>query len=600
MNHALHLSNDGKMYFIARDGEIMPGKNSLFGTGKHLADLFQGEELLRAQRGLRAHVQDLDDAERKKTEKAKTSRAKTESKPGNERAKSTKAEPQPEIPAEPKIIDGRTILNADEKDLQRITSETLAALALHNEPPRLFVYAAQPSRMEADDEGAPIIRPLDVDKLRYEIGNSILFKKGGHLYYETKYPPQVIIRNCLAAPDFPFPLLNRIVTAPVFSQEGEIETAPGYSKKSKTYFYNRDKISITQIDKKPTGNQIVEALKIYNEITVDFPFKDTASRTHAAGLFVLPFARDLIPGPTPAALVKSSTPGTGKTLLVESLLCAGNGGMFTLISPAKDDDEWRKRLTSAVLLGRDIMIDNVETLVSSSLAAMLTATQWSDRLLGSTRIISAPVRNLFTVTANNPILSNELTRRVLPITLEAQNERPWERENFKHKNLRGWVKDQRRELIEAALIIIQHWIASGKPKPKARPLGTYEEFSHVIGGILELVGMTGFLKNSLELYETADPQGAALRILVNEWSKQYGSGSVKTADLYEIAGDIDDLLIFGKNDTDKKKSFGRLIAKNENRIFERFKITRAGTSSKSVLWRLLDLENPEGDELDFG
>ncbi len=512
-------------------------------------------------------------------------------------APATKA---PERPREKAEMDGRTVLDADEKDLRKITADTLDALEKHNRPPRLFVYAAQPSRMERDDEGAPIIRPLDVDKLRYEIGNSILFKKGGFVYLETKYPPQVIIKNCLAAPDFPFPILNRVVTAPVFSQEGEIETEPGYSTKSKTYYFDRDKITITQIDKKPTQNQVIEALKIFNEIIIDFPFKDTASRTHAAALFLSPFARDLIPGPTPAVLVKSSTPGTGKTLLAEGLLYAGNGGMFTLISPAKDDDEWRKRLTSAVLLGRDVMIDNVETLVSSSLAAMLTATQWSDRLLGSTRIVSAPVRCLFTITANNPILSNELTRRVLPITLEAHNERPWERENFKHENLRGWIKDHRRELIEAALIIIQNWIAAGCPKSKTRPLGTYESFSETLGGILELVGMGGFLKNTLELYESADPQGAALRILVNEWHRQHGSMAVKTAVLYEIADEIDDLLIFGKTDDSKRKSFGRLIAKNENRIFERFKISRAGTASKSVLWRLIDLENPEGDELDFG
>jgi len=570
--------------------QIFPSPNDLICTGEKLADFYDGMAFLEMSKKIREYF-DTALAE-------KPAGGNRKGKP--EQTKEKEIIPQRKKTESPHEDDRRTILDADEKDLPKITGEVLDGLSLHNNPPRLFVFAAQPSRMEKDDEGAPIIRPLDIDKLRYEVGNSILFKKGGNYYYDTKFPPQIILRNVLAAPEFPFPLLNRIVTAPVFSSSGEIETEPGYSPKSKTYFYNRDKITITPIDKKPTGNQVIEAIKIYNEITTDFPFKDSASQTHAAALFLLPFARDLIPGPTPAALVKSSTPGTGKTLLAECLLYAGNGGLFTLISPAKDDDEWRKRLTSAVILGRDIMIDNVETLVSSSLAAMLTTTQWSDRLLGSTKIISAPVRCLFTITANNPILSNELTRRVFPITLEAHNERPWERENFKHKNLRGWIKDQRRELIEAALIIIQNWIAAGKPKSKTRPLGTFEEFSQVIGGILEHVGMTGFLRNTLELYETADPQGAALRILVNEWNKQHGSTTVKTADLYEIADGIDDLLIFGKTDDSKKKSFGRLIAKNENRIFDRFKISRAGTSSKSVLWRLIDLENPEGDELNFG
>jgi hypothetical protein len=49
------------------------------------------------------------------------------------------------------------------------------------------------------------------------------------------------------------------------------------------------------------------------------------------------------------------------------------------------------------------------------------------------------------------------------------------------------------------------WIAAGCPEPKGIKLpGGFEEYGRVIGGILEVAGIKGFLGNTDEFYESSD------------------------------------------------------------------------------------------------
>ncbi len=78
---------------------------------------------------------------------------------------------------------------------------------------------------------------------------------------------------------------------------------------------------------------------------------------------------------------------------------------------AQSDDEWRKRVTSVLREAPAIVVlDNVTTtLDSGALAALLTSEFWSDRILGSSRLVTFPNRTLWIVTGNNISMSGELT-----------------------------------------------------------------------------------------------------------------------------------------------------------------------------------------------
>src|SRR5208283_444241 len=129
------------------------------------------------------------------------------------------------------------------------------------------------------------------------------------------------------------------------------------------------------------------------------------------------------------------------------------------LSPAKEDDEYRKRITTALMEGKDVVeIDNLTVLDSGSVASAITAPIWNDRHLGLNKNISVSVRCIWVVTGNNIQLSQEIARRCVSIRLNPPTDRPWLRSEFKHPNLMEWVHERRTDFIEAALVLIQAWI----------------------------------------------------------------------------------------------------------------------------------------------
>jgi hypothetical protein len=117
------------------------------------------------------------------------------------------------------------------------------------------------------------------------------------------------------------------------------------------------------------------------------------------------------------------------------------------------------------------------------LAAALTAPYWEDRILGASEIVRLPIYSLWVGTGNNPVLSNEMARRVVRIRLDAGVDQPWRRENFRHPDLLGWVRRRRADVVHACLVLCQAWIADGKPLGPKK-IGSYENWSHVMGGFL--------------------------------------------------------------------------------------------------------------------
>lgn len=109
-------------------------------------------------------------------------------------------------------------------------------------------------------------------------------------------------------------------------------------------------------------------------------------------------------------------------------------------------------------------------------------------------MVRLPVRCGFLATANNPVLSDEMTRRSVRIHLDSGLEYPEEGRDFRHPDLLAWARERRGELIWAALTLGRAWVAAGRP-PAPRKLGGFEAWSEVVGGIFYHAGVDGFLCN---------------------------------------------------------------------------------------------------------
>src|SRR5262249_35805815 len=157
----------------------------------------------------------------------------------------------------------------------------------------------------------------------------------------------------------------------------------GYHPQARLWYRRPDGLEVPAVPPQPTDAEVAEARKLLlEEVYGDFPLVDDASRAHALAATLLPFVRLLIDGPTPLHLFSAPTGGPARPRPVASLSHSPAGGDAEPMTEARDDDEWRKRLT-ATLSGAPqfILLDNLnQVLRSGALASVLTTRVWKDRV----------------------------------------------------------------------------------------------------------------------------------------------------------------------------------------------------------------------------
>ncbi len=465
---------------------------------------------------------------------------------------------------------GKPIIDVADKDLERSSARAWAAVLAVNEPPRLFVYGGNVSRIERDpDTAAPVPRPLNPARLRYHVARAATFIDAG----EPAAPPQDVVLDMLAEPEPPLPLLRGITETPSFAPDGSLPEGPGYHAAAGVVYAPLPGFVVPRLPDHPTETQLEAARELIAfEVLGEFPFTSDAAKAHAFALAVLPMARFLIAGPTPLHLIGKPQPGTGGTLLADVLAMIATGRPAAAMTIGASEDETRKHITSALLDSpAHIFIDNLgRRLDSSSLAAVLTTGRWQDRILGSSTVVRLAVRCAWVCAANNPKLSSELTRRSISLRLDAGVEKPWEREGFRHPDLPGWVMAHRGELVAALLTLVRGWLVAGRPPPTqiAKPLGSFPQWTAVIGGILEHAGVVGLLDNMHELYRDADAEGQEVRDFLLGWWERHGGKAVPLASLFTIAsGENSTLDLSAKSEQGQRVRLGRLLASIEGRKY---------------------------------
>ena len=123
-------------------------------------------------------------------------------------------------------------------------------------------------------------------------------------------------------------------------------------------------------------------------------------------------------------------------------------------------------------------------------------------------------------------------------------EQPWLRNGFRIPNLRGYVSQHRPQIVHAILTIIQAWVAEGQPK-HGNLLGSFESWSGVIGGILDVAQVPGFLGNLGAMYEEADAEGQMWREFVEAWWEAFGETPKKPSELNKHCHERD-LMLAGR------------------------------------------------------
>ncbi len=485
-------------------------------------------------------------------------------------------------------------VNRSAGDLALLTELVLGNMLAANQPPYIFRYGGLPAWLERADDGSPFVRILGEDHVVHELARTMLWgtekeDREGKKKWVPGPPPIHVVKNILAAPNPPFPVLEAIVETPVFGRDGSLQLTSGYHTASRSYYLPEEKFTIPAIPEKPTDSEIARARSlIADEILGDFPLVGDADRAHAMAVALLAYVRNLIPGPTPLHLFEKPEPGTGATLLVSVLSRLSTGRPLAAMSEGGDDEEYRKRITAKLRQSPQvILIDNVRrTLDSAALAAAITSTVWEDRILGSSVTARLPVRCAWVATANNPVLSTEMSRRTIRIRLDAKTEQPWLDREFRHADLKGWLIANRADLVWANLVLVQAWIAEGRPRG-AQKLGMFEDWAEVMGGILEVAGIAGFLGNLDDFYQQVDPESEAFSKFVVDWVSQFKDQLVTADNLLPTAQSHLDLGV-GMEQAQKIR-LGKLLAQNRDRLFGPLRLEMAEKYQGSNRYRLVSI-----------
>jgi hypothetical protein len=484
----------------------------------------------------------------------------------------------------------RPEIQINNRSLDEVVADAWTAVAHANKPPVLYRRSREWVRLDVDDEG-PWLEPMDETAALALLAEVATWVRASQHDATQVSPPRDVARVMVRLPSKKLPPIEGIVTKPVFDAAGKLVLEPGYHPGASLWHHVRAGFDVGTLPEKPSPDDVNAAVRLFtDDLLVDFPFDAASDRAHALAAFLLPFVRRMIRGATPIHLVEAPTPGTGKSVLGDlvGIVATGRGCEPTTI--ARDEEETRKKITSLLVRGQAVLLlDNIrEGIDSAQLAAALTTEQWSDRLLGQTRMLVLPNRATWIATANNPQLSLEIARRCVRIRLDPKTDRPWMRATFKHSPIRDWAKENRARLVRALLVLVRAWLVAGRA-PGRRVLGSFESWAAIVGGILEHAGVRGFLEDAEKLYEAADREGNEWRALITAWHARFGSEPVGSQELVAIALDRELLteVIGDKSLLSKASRLGRALHAMRDRQLGTLRIELVGRSHNLARWRVV-------------
>ena len=503
------------------------------------------------------------------------------------------------------------IVVVNNRELRHVSGDAVAALQNANDPPRLFVRSGNIVHVVCDEAGRQSISDASEAFLRGRMTRSADFRrlvhdKNRNPQYPATNPPIDVVRDVLAlAPtNWGFPALESVTESPLLRPDGSVLSTPGYDSMTRVYYAPSPSLRFPEMAAEPSAREVDEARVLLDEAMEGFPFVDAASRANAYAMLLTPIIRRAISGNVPVALVDAPQAGTGKSLLAEIVALVHTGSDAAMQpSPARgDESEWRKMLGAVLSNGNALVIfDNVDhRLHSASLALAVTASTWTDRILGLSKTITLPVRCTWIVTGNNLQLSGDLPRRCYWIRLDAGTSQPWQRSGFRHPNLKQWVKQNRGRILAALLTIARAWFVAGKPEAATPNLGSFESWAATVGGILSHAGIAGFLNNLDSLYQESDPSQLQWEGFLQSLLGVFGKDSFTIKELVELMPtrlELSQVVPDELADEERKGSMQRRLGRAfSERVGRRYgaaglHLAKAGMNrNKVVLWRVAGSE----------
>lgn len=402
--------------------------------------------------------------------------------------------------------------------------------------------------------------------------------------------------------------LEAIVSCPTLRPDGSILDTPGYDEVTGVLYLpppGSDPLRLSIPNPGPNFENAAKALGTLTDLVDDFCFENAQAQSVWLAFVLTLVSRYATQGLKPMTAIDATTPGSGKSLLLDLACLIANGRKMERFPEVRDDEAFGKKITAKLIEGADLLLlDNLKRpLGGANLDQLLTGESWTDRILNASRTGSWWNTIIFAATGNNLQLSDQdMLRRVMVGRLVPDTERPQGR-SFRITNIERHVQQHQALYLSAAITIVRSYILEGQPGDHPR-LGSFQEWSDLIRGALLWLGCADPWAERSDL----DPSTDQLRRLLASWAECFGVGTKmklsdvrrrftdRNADLetsetllefWTIANELD-LLKGNHPDTGR---LGRYLRSHRDK-WVAGRVFRADTGGRVALWRVE--EKPKG------
>ena len=438
--------------------------------------------------------------------------------------KAERAADEPETPIRTRRVIYR---GTDGRDLRDQAIEVLAGHRGVYVASGVLARVGTGKRIEHMDRGAITSALVDVAEVR---------KRGRNGEAATEVPGQLLsmLESLDAAQSRRFRPLEVVTSSPFWSPAGRAVTDPGYCADARAVL----------VDPPPVTADLwtspgAALAWLCGEVLEDFPWASTAERTNYLAALLVPLVRPMIDGPVPLINIEASRRGSGKSLLAQ-LICVIHGKPAEVGPLPRDESEVEKKIVAILITADPIHVwDNVKHAVNSPSLDVVTTSRWyNGRILGKSKTVRLPVRQLWVMTSNNAKLSEDMVRRMIRVRLVPAMEHPEDRVGFKHADILGWAKANRSLVLSALWQAVAAWIKAGKPTTTtAQGLGSFESFVAVVGGILAHAGVPDFLANRAESRTDSSMEADEWPAFLSAWWSASGPAAVTAKELLDLCDD---------------------------------------------------------------
>lgn len=388
----------------------------------------------------------------------------------------------------------------------------------------------------------PALKTVGVALLRGELARRICFlrtyvDKEGEETSKPAAPPEPLTKCIHGDPtEYHMPPISGIVRFPQVRRDGTVQEAPGYDSDTKTYYAPIPGLTMPKVSASPSRLEIEKAKRlIMEDVFGEFNFRTdgvdwsgkpvSASRVHAMVLACqhAMISQMSVMAIRPPFLGQAGSPGSGKSLSIRCGIVISTGQLPDEMGTCRADneEEWTKQISRCLRSAPPaVLIDNVRgsQLDSASIDKLFTGPQFSARGMHTLDSVILDNNKIWCATSNNAVFKEDTARRFVYINLDkplSKNEKTYRKEN-----LLDWCLDNAGELAWAVRTIVRGWVVAGRPKwRKFRPanavddgapkggMPSYEEWSSYMGGLMDWLGLEGFLTNYREAADESNSEG---------------------------------------------------------------------------------------------